>query len=363
MITSKKRKSTICVLLLIAGGCSHSSHSPNPREIAQSSRTKPTKNVSDPPTSKDSKEPKSFTLTTGSIRDIKPTALSFSPNGKFLAVGYANTITELWSVPDWKIIRTLKSTDDLISTDNALTFLPKSDILVVGTGRSVKAWVVQTGQVNKTVAQYPDIRNLGVWILAVSMNGDFLATSSFDRKLIVWDTKTWKPNQTIVLPEVASSLSFAPNSKALLVGSYDLSVRVWSIATGKKIETIKEGAKFRPTKVLGTLAIYSPDKSHLAISIYKQPVTIWNFKIGKVVHQLNHSYLHSIVFSSDGTLLATGGLDQYVNIWRVYSGKTLLRLKVKEGAINAVAFSPDKKWFAIATRYGVHIYGLQDILV
>ncbi len=56
----------------------------------------------------------------------------------------------------------------------------------------------------------------------------------------------------------------------------------------------------------------------------------------------------SVMFSPDGTRLATGGNDKIIRLWDVGTGRLLGSLGGHGYAINAVTYSPDGKWLASA---------------
>lgn len=58
-------------------------------------------------------------------------------------------------------------------------------------------------------------------------------------------------------------------------------------------------------------------------------------------HRLQHgSFVNSVAFSPDGSLLATGCQDRLARIWDAGTGREIACLQ-HGGMVNSVAFSPD----------------------
>jgi WD40 repeat protein len=74
---------------------------------------------------------------------------------------------------------------------------------------------------------------------------------------------------------------------------------------------------------------------------------------------------NSVAFSPDGRRLATASRESTAKVWDTASGKELLTLRGHAGHVDSVAFSPDGKRLATAGADGtVQIYALdiQDLL-
>lgn len=68
------------------------------------------------------------------------------------------------------------------------------------------------------------------------------------------------------------------------------------------------------------------------------------------------SQILALAFSPDGTLLATGDVNHEIHLWRVADGTPLLSLRVNEGWIWSVAFSPDGRLLASSANRAVHLW-------
>ncbi|RMF66035.1 MAG: hypothetical protein D6742_10965, partial [Cyanobacteria bacterium J069] len=71
------------------------------------------------------------------------------------------------------------------------------------------------------------------------------------------------------------------------------------------------------------------------------------------------SQILAIAFSPDGKLLATGDVNHEIHLWQVSDGKQLLSLRVAEGWVWSVAFSPDGRTLASSANRSVHLWDVQ----
>src|SRR6516225_10148935 len=151
------------------------------------------------------------------------------------------------------------------------------------------------------------------------------------------------------------AVAFSPDSKTLVSASYDGTLKLWDMTTGKERATL---GKYKGC--LGCVA-FSPDGKTLASGAIGSPVyfpdlknvKLWDVATGKVRTTLKgHTFhVHSVAFSPDRKTLASVNRD--VKLWDLATNKERATLqghtkedrKTTEPAygVQSVTFSPDGK--------------------
>ena len=347
------------------------------------------------------------------------TPIAFSPDGKALASSDINdddrvAAVKLWDVDKRKVLATLRQTLSISS----LSFSPDGKTLAVGGGGydpktdtqrgEVTLWDVTTRKAKARLKGYPN----GVGAVAFSPDGKTLAgvTGQPERdrgEVKLWDVATGK--ELFTLKGHAGpifSVAFSPDGKTLATGSGQFGseglagageVKLWEVVTGRERASFGRRVKCKLTlsslsylhkaegvrkRVLLKLAALNGKEFQSEEEFDKELPKMIDKVLGKddgekyreLVMQRAQpisegvAVVWSVAFSPDGKTLASADVYGNVLLWDLKSGKRAVTLQAfnrngREKNINgaySVAFSPDGKTVAAGTVRGIKLWDLES---
>ena len=199
----------------------------------------------------------------------------------------------------------------------------------------------------------------GVRSVAFSPDGHWLASVA-EHEIRVWDAASgdliWTADGDWENWLWGGQVAFSPDGKLVLsTGVNENAVQLWDAATGQQLRVFKADAS--DTEVV--TAAFSPDGRHVltgnaaANTRNSQVKTddrlkLWSVATGQLLRTFegHNGGVNAVAFSPDGRYFLSGGgsahqPDGTLRLWDFASGRLVSALTGHTGGIEAVAFSPD----------------------
>ena len=301
--------------------------------------------------------------------------LSFSPDGSTLASASGDRTIKLWDMSELppypqtivKISGDKQEgapnallADPLVvevrdQNDNVLEGLPVTFTITTGDGRLSRKFTVENtmtdanGRAMSTLTLGP---NEGTNTVEVSVTDldpvIFNAVGVGTRSIPIMggNYQTWHlPKDAVVrlgkgaISESDRAVAFSPDGQRLAVAS-GIGVWLYEVATSQPLALL-------PTESSVHSVVFSPDGTLLASGLDNGRIELWEVETGTKVAEFegHRGRVTSVVFSPDGTLLASGSWSQIIKLWDVAKREEVGTWEVERNnnfvhAISVV-FSPD----------------------
>ncbi len=165
----------------------------------------------------------------------------------------------------------------------------------------------------------------------------------------LWSKPTWNLQQTInAHSDWVRCMNFTPDSEKLVSGSFDKTIKLWQLDTGKAIYTLEDRLK-------GVFALaVSPDGKLLASGSWDEKIELWNLETGTLLHNLSQhqASVRSLAIAPDSKTLISGSFDQTIVLWSLPDG-IVGKIIVDREPISAIALSADGTFLASTGDDGI----------
>jgi WD40 repeat protein len=221
--------------------------------------------------------------------------------------------------------------------------------------REVRIWSAEDGALLFTLPAAPRAQRLAFR----PPNGDILAVADDSGTIALWDLTTRKHTDRRPHTETIAGLAFSPDGKWLATASWDGTVKVQDVATGKprhpalthddKVNSVAfrpNGAWLATGDQLGLVRLYAANEVNSTTTTRKPLQTLSGHK----------SAVYGVAFSPSGQRLASAGSNGNVRVWDLdgwqrsgnkFRPPTVQSLTSKAGAAAlGLAYSPDGRYLA-----------------
>merc|ERR1712086_453870 len=195
--------------------------------------------------------------------------------------------------------------------------------------------------------------------VAISSDGQFALSGSWDGTLRLWDLNTGMTTRRFVAhTKDVLSVAFSADNRQIVSGSRDKTINLWNTLGQCKYTITEDGHKEWVSCVRFSPNLNTP----LIVSAgWDKVVKVWNLNHCKLrTNLMGHTgYVNSVTVSPDGSLCASGGKDGTAMLWDLNMGNHLSSL-VAGDIIHALCFSPTRYWLCAATASTIMIWDLES---
>ena len=269
-------------------------------------------------------------------------SVSFSPDGKNIALGLSNGRVELWGTEEKELKCNFISNFGCIWP---LIFSHDGNLMLLKSlSGNVKLCDVSGHEIKSCFSEYYPKQTSSV---AFSPDGSLIAGGFLDGKVRLYNVAENKfVQETCAYGGVITSLAFSPSGVSVVIGCSNGVIVLWDIE--KNIEYRLPVYAWCISSVA-----FSPDGMLIAVDYFDGKIRLWNIEKKEFVREFGASAgdvvkATSIAFSPDGRLIASGYSNGIVKLWDIIENKCRHEFSDHRDTITSIAFSPDGTRLAAA---------------
>jgi WD40 repeat protein/tRNA A-37 threonylcarbamoyl transferase component Bud32 len=280
--------------------------------------------------------------------------IAFHPDGKYLASGGWDNTIKLWDPATGREVRTIPGHRGHVEE---VAFSPDGTQLASVSGdKSVRLWDPTTGRELATFHGHSQ----AVHALAFHHDGQFILSGSLDGTVKNWDPIASRPLVFQGGSGPLISAEFGDDGRHVVLrygdfGTYaSFKTRAWNLDAREEDQATQPRAQGRspiradaesPGHCRSRL---SPDGKLLAearqgLWLAGNDVAVRDTSNGEIAFTLrgHTATVMDVIFSPDGSRIATASYDGTVKLWDAGSGQEVLTLRGHTFGVSCIAFSPD----------------------
>jgi WD40 repeat protein len=198
--------------------------------------------------------------------------------------------------------------------------------------------------------------------VAFSPDGKYALTGSWDKTIKLWDIASGREVRTFYGTAKVTSIAISPNGKYVISGDEDRgkNLKLWDLASGKRIRTFSGDIDILDTDNV----VFSPDGKYVLSG--GENLKLWDIASGKELrtfrndnkdnarivsivispdgkHVITGSRSNAVVPMPDGTMTNAKSSDNTIRILDIVTGRQIKAFNESKGWVTAIAISPDGK--------------------
>ena len=247
--------------------------------------------------------------------------LSINSNGQYLAASFRNGTVQIWDLKSRQAVTCLSRAGNKLY---AAAITPNGKRCFTGTEEgAIFAWNLDTDPAApNTVKEFPQAHSQWIRSIAVSPNGELLASGCWGGRVILW----W-PDGSIKAHcsgpgKNVYSVAFDPAGTQLASADNTGLIKIWDTAGYHQLTIATGQTQVRQVCFIGSNRVLTAG--------FDGTAKLWDVRTGHCEQVFSgghdHPWVRSAVMSPDGSRVFTGGKDGAVCVYRADNGELLAKL-------------------------------------
>lgn len=250
-----------------------------------------------------------------------------SPDGKLALSGSDDKTLRLWDIASGLCVRVFEGHTNSV---RSVAFSHDGRLALSGSfDKTARLWDLAGDGACLRIFKVPSAR---VWSVAFSPDGKYFFTGSSDNAVRIWGAS--HREMALLTGHGARVVAVAANGDGRLVsGSWDNTLRLWDVATGRTLRAFEGHAG----GVLGVA--FSPDGRQLLSASADRTLRLWDAASGRCLRVFSGHLdaVESVSFLGDGRLAISASADRRLRVWETATGRCLRVLDGHGEGVFAVA--------------------------
>lgn len=199
--------------------------------------------------------------------------------------------------------------------------------------------------------------------LAISNENNMVISASWDKTLRLWDLRTGKTIRRFVgHTKEVYSVALSQDNRQIISAGADLGIKLWNTVGDNKFTTETHNhtdwvSCVRYSPIVKSSKVES--KPYFASVGWDGRLKIWNtnFMI-RNSFKAHSGTVNALAISPNFKYIATGGKNKTVHIWDVNDLSNPSRTLDAKGTVNQIAFNSKQQWIAAATENDIKVWDL-----